>query len=149
MADIVAIRRPYREGVLAWLHLVRIHNRISRAEAEFLAGYGLTVAQFDVLTRLAAEGGLSQQALAERLLVTKGNVCGLLDRMEASGTVERRPDPADRRSNRVYLTPAGQALHEAVAPELEAFVDSRFDALAPHERETLRRLLGQLDRTLE
>ena len=70
MSDPVAIGRPYREGVLAWLHLVRVHNRISRHEAELLAGYGLTVAQFDVLSRLATDGGISQQVLADRLLVT-------------------------------------------------------------------------------
>jgi len=107
MPDPVTINRPYRRSVLSWLHLVRIYQRVVHAEQTLLAQYGLTSSQFDVLSHIATAPGLNQQALAGRLLVTKGNVAGLLDRLECAGLVKRQPDPDDRRSHRLYLTPAG------------------------------------------
>src|SRR4051794_27427569 len=91
-------------AVLAWLHLMRVYDKVQRASARHLRRYGLTVPQFDVIAHLGAVAGLRQQDLADRLLVTKGNVCGLIDRLEADGLVERRPDPRDRRAHRLALT---------------------------------------------
>jgi DNA-binding MarR family transcriptional regulator len=53
---------------------------------------------------------MTQQDLAERLYVTKGNVSGLIDRLVEAGLVERRPIPGDRRSHALYLTAAGADL---------------------------------------
>ena len=66
--------------------------------------------QCDVLTTLTEKEGVSQQELAERLYVTKGNISGLLDRLEAAGLVERRAIAADRRQYAIYLTEAGRAV---------------------------------------
>ena len=55
------------------------------------------------------EEGMSQQALAERLYVTKGNISGLIDRLVAAGLVERRPIVADKRQYALYLTAAGRS----------------------------------------
>lgn len=143
-----AIARHFRTNVLSWLHLMRVHARILDVEQALLANHGLTRAQFDVLSHLAAEPGLSQQTLARRLLVTKGNVVGLIDRLEACKLVERRADPADRRTNRLYLTPAGEQAFAASAPPLEAEMNRQFEGLEPDEQVTLRRLLAKLDRSL-
>lgn len=145
----VSIERERRTSVLTWLHLVRIHLKVSRGEHMLLACHGLTVPQFDVLSHLAAEPGLSQQALAGRLLVTKGNVAGLIDRLEAAGLVERCAHPEDRRAHQLYLTEAGRARFAAAAPELEARIDEQFAALDPDEQTTLLRLVGKLDRSLK
>ena len=77
-----------------------------------LAAHGMTLAQYDVLMTLCHGNGITQQELAERLLVTKANVVGLIDRVSAAGWVERRPDPEDRRVNRLYLTEAGPEARE-------------------------------------
>lgn len=82
-------------SVLAWIHLLRVHHQIQRRETAQLAQYNLTLPQFDVLVQLSREEGITQQCLADRLLVTKGNVCGLMDRMVEQGLVERRADPQD------------------------------------------------------
>ncbi|NIQ93625.1 MAG: MarR family transcriptional regulator, partial [Desulfuromonadales bacterium] len=87
--------------------------------ALFFEDYDISPAQFDLLSQVAAEPGLSQQALADRLLVTKGNVCGLLDRMERDGLVERRRDEEDRRINQVHATDKGRSLFDGSAPALE------------------------------
>jgi DNA-binding MarR family transcriptional regulator len=142
------IDRRYRRGVLTWLHLTRVQSRIARQERALLADFGLTVAQFDVLSRLATEPGLSQQALAKRLVVTKGNVCGLIDRLEASGLVERSQDPNDRRSYKLHLTTQGHDLFWQVAPTLEATIASQFDALSDDDQAALLTLIARLDRSL-
>src|SRR4051812_44126756 len=89
-----------------WLLLARIYHRIARRLGQVLDRHGLSLAQFEVLAVLFVGAGITQQELASRLLVTKGNICGMIDRMEANAWVERRPDPEDRRVNRLFLTDA-------------------------------------------
>jgi DNA-binding MarR family transcriptional regulator len=108
----------------------------------------MTGAQFDVLAQLSSHEGISQQALSEKLFVTKGNVCGLIGRMEQHNLVERRPDPKDKRANLLFLTDKGRALAEKVMPEQERFIAEKMSVLTPEEEATLRGLLRQLDRSL-
>ena len=82
---------------LGWLQMVRTFYRMQRRIEQSLGDHAITLPQFDVLATLNFGEGITQQELAERLLVTKGNVCGVLDRLETSGWVERRPDSLDRR----------------------------------------------------
>jgi DNA-binding MarR family transcriptional regulator len=142
------INPEYRHSVLTWLHLVRIFGRISRDEQDLLHAHGLTAAQFDVLSHLASEPGLSQQALAERLLVTKGNVSGLLDRLETLGLVERRACREDRRTHELFLTAQGAQAFDRAAPDLEAFIDQQFAGLNAAERATLMSLMAKWDRAV-
>lgn len=148
MTEPVAINRPYRRSVLTWLHLTRVYQRVVRVEQGLLAQYGLTRSQFDVLGHIATEPGLCQQTLAERLLVTKGNVAGLIDRLEHAGMVERRPDPEDRRMHRLFLTAEGAAIFEKAAPALEATLHCQLDALNADEQAQLMSLLARWDRAL-
>src|SRR5215831_20431170 len=96
--------------VKVWVTFARVSARLERRLGQCLAAYGLSLSQFDVLATLWHSEGITQQELAERLLVTKGNVVGLIDRVGAAGWVERRPDPEDRRANRLYLTDSGRKL---------------------------------------
>ena len=136
------LRQP---GVRAWLRLMRIYQRIERVASDHVRGHGLSLAQFYVLTHVGAAPGMVQQELADGLLVTKGNVVQLLDRMEASGLLERR---REGRANRLYLTPTGQRLFDEVAPQHEAVIAQQFDALTADERFALLGLLRKLDRRL-
>lgn len=142
------VGREHRQAILAWLHLARVHDRIQALHTRFFAASQLSPAQFDVLSHAAVAPGLSQQELADRLLVTKGNVCGLIDRMERGGLVERRPDPADRRRNQVHPTEKGERLFLISAPALEAEIANAMGTLSSGEQRQLRRLLGRLDRDL-
>jgi len=148
MSEPIAINRPYRRSVLAWLHLQRIFQRIVRVEQALLAQYGLTRSQFDVLGHIATEPGLSQQALAERLLVTKGNVAGLIDRLENAGLVERCDAPEDRRMHQLFLTEAGLAAFTEAAPALEATLHRQLDMFTSDEQAQLMSLLAKWDREL-
>lgn len=134
--------------VMAWLHMMRVSDKMARLSNEHIRCLGMTSAQFDVLSQLSTHEGISQQALSEKLFVTKGNVCGLIGRMEQHDLVVRRPDPNDKRANLLFLTDKGRALAEKVMPEQERFVAQQMSVLSPEEEATLRSLLRQLDRSL-
>ncbi len=136
-------------SVLAWLHLLRVQHKIHRREIAHLAEYDLTLPQFDVLAQLYHEEGITQQTLAERLFVTKGNVCGLMDRMMEQGLVERRQDPDDRRANMLYLTPKGKTLIRQVLPAQNRLIAAQIGHLPADRQKQLLDLLGELDRALE
>ena len=132
-------------AVPAWLRLARVYHQLDRASAEHLRAYGLSVAQFDVLAQVGAHEGLTQQELADALLVTKGNVCQLVERMEQAGLVARQQEG---RCKRLYLTERGRALWEQAVPAQERLIAERFAALDGAEQRSLHALLRQLDRAL-
>jgi DNA-binding MarR family transcriptional regulator len=125
--------------------LLSFHSRLERFLSDGLAIHGTTLAQYDVLMTLCHGNGITQQELAERLLVTKANVVGLIDRVSAAGWVERRPDPEDRRVNRLYLTDAGRKLAIKAQPAQYALVKKIFGKLTEAELRQMHALLGRLD----
>jgi DNA-binding MarR family transcriptional regulator len=127
--------------------LLQFQGRFERRMATTLGVHGLTPAQFDVLATLWHLEGITQQELAGRLLVTKGNVVGLIDRMSASEWVERRPDPEDRRVNRLYLTEAGRTILAKAGPSQFALVNQVFDKLNEAELAQMHAMLERLDVT--
>ena len=68
----------------------------------------VSFAHLVTLDQLQQEPGIAGAQLARRLLVTAQTMTGLLRRLEKEGSVERRPDPHNRRADRWYLLPAGQ-----------------------------------------
>lgn len=134
-----------RSSVLTWLRLYRVFQKIDRAQTIHLRSWGLNVAQFDVLARVGAQRGMTQQELADSLLVTKGNVSLLLNRMEQLGLLRRCQE---KRSNILVLTPKGQELHDRVVPAHEDLIASLMTGLAPGEIAELQRLLHTLDHSL-
>ncbi len=141
-----AMRTP---GLLAWIHLMRVFQKMQYHSMSHLQDYNVTPAQFEVLSRLSVDPGITQQALAEKLLVTKGNVCGLISRLEEQGLVERRSDPEDRRSNLLFLTEAAQKLASQVIPAHEGFIQEHMSSLAEDEQRALHTLLRSLDNSLK
>ncbi|GEO99431.1 MarR family winged helix-turn-helix transcriptional regulator [Methylobacterium haplocladii] len=95
-----------------WFRFIRLNRRVTAAVGSELRMLGLSIPQFDVLSTLTEREGLTQQELASRLYVTKGNVSGLIDRLVEARLVERRAIPGDRRSHALHLTAAGTDLAE-------------------------------------
>ena len=120
-------------------------QKVERDLARQLRRWGLSNAQFDVLAQVGASEGLTQQELADHLLVTKGNVAQLVARLEGRGMIERRPEG---RTNRLFLAREGHKLFEKVVPAHEALVDQRLSALTKEEQKVFHDLLRKLDRTL-
>lgn len=130
-------------GVLAWLRLARIFQKIDRATAEHLRTWDISVAQFDVLAQVGAAEGLMQQELADHLLVTKGNISQLLERLERRGLIRRSPDG---RAMRLALTEEGRRLVDEVVPRQEHLIAERLSVLCADDQVALLRLLRKLDR---
>jgi DNA-binding MarR family transcriptional regulator len=106
--------------------------RLIRVDADKRArAHGMTRAQWGILIWLERLPGLSQKELAELLEVEPITVARLIDRLEARGMVERRPDPKDRRIWRLHLrTPAFPVLREIdrQREQLRALVTAGLDA---------------------
>ncbi len=132
----------------AWLYLVRVYDKMQHHLMDHLDNYDLTLAQYDVLALLNQEQGITQQALAQKLLVTKGNVCGLIDRMSAHGLVERRSDPEDRRPNLLHLTAEGERLAKEAVPAYSEFVREHMSGLTSQQLAVLREILLTLDNSI-
>lgn len=134
-----------RPSVMAWMRLARVFQKIDRASEVHLRPWNLNVAQFDVLARVGAAKGITQQGLADRLLVTKGNISQLLDRLERRGLLKRCQEG---RTNTLSLTEEGQQLYAQVVPAQEEMVAQHFSALTSQEVNQLLHLLRKLDRAI-
>jgi len=101
---------------------------------------------FDVISALRRADGqqLSPGQLLAQTLVTSGTMTNRVDRLEERGLVRRRPDPADARSVRVQLTPAGRRRVDSALRELAAREDAILTALDASDRATLADLLRRV-----
>jgi DNA-binding MarR family transcriptional regulator len=133
-----------RRAVVAWLRLARIVNVQHAALGARLLARRLSLAQFDIIAQIGAAEGQSQKELADRLVVTQGNVTQLLQKLEKRRLVAR---PSEGRCNRLQLTTAGRRLRDALVPGQELAIAQLFAALSDKELETLSRLLKKLSRT--
>ncbi len=124
-----------------WFRFLRLHHRITARAAREYRRIGLSIPQFDLLSTLSEREGVSQQDLAARLYVTKGNVSGLLDRLTVLGLVERRALPSDRRSYALYLTPEGRDRAEAGLALQRHLVTATLGRMPPADIAELERLL--------
>jgi DNA-binding MarR family transcriptional regulator len=111
--------------------------------------FGLTRAQWIVITRIYRRPGLSQSEVADLLEIEKASAGRLIDRMEAKGWLQRRDDASDRRVNRLHLTPAAERLHAAIWPIAEATVDTALGDLSEEERRQLTALMTRVKATLQ
>ncbi len=118
-----------------------ISRLISTEYNKIMKPLGLTRAQWRVIVHLHRSDGLTQSELAELLDVGKVSVGGLIDRLEHSDWVERRDDPQDRRSNRVYLTRKGRAIEKKMEKTGRELTRQTLRDLGPDERAQLVDLL--------
>jgi DNA-binding MarR family transcriptional regulator len=130
--------------VQVWASLAHVYHHLACRLDRALGDDGLTLAQFEVLARLHFDGGLSQSRLAERLLVTKGNVSGLLTRMARAGLVRRTRAPGDRRVHVLNLTRRGRAAFARALPKHVRLIEDAMTELAADELACLRQALAKL-----
>ena len=102
---------PDRDPIVVLSDVARLIR--TRADARARA-YGMTRAQWMILVRLERQPGMSQNELAALVEVEPITVGRLVDRLEARGFVERRPDAADRRIWRLHLMPAATPMLEEI-----------------------------------
>ena len=141
-ADMSALTgKEERLGILLWFRLSRFYNRSIRETNHHLKKWRLTAAQFDVLAQVGAAGRISQQELAEKLVVTKGNITQLIHKVEELGLIGREQE---WKTKYISLTEAGQLLYNEIVPLQEQFQASQFQSLDQGEQKLLLELLRKL-----
>ena len=133
-----------------WLRLLACTNLVEAPLRQRLREqFDGSLPRFDLMAQLDRHPqGLRMRELSRRLMVTGGNVTGLTDRLVTEGLVERREDPADRRTCQVQLTAEGKRQFRAMARAHEAWVAELFGGLTPAQQAQLFALLGQLKASL-
>jgi DNA-binding MarR family transcriptional regulator len=114
-----------------------------------LAKLGLYPGQPPILAMLWQQDGRTQKELAENRRLAPATVTVMLQRMEKAGLIERRPDPADHRVTRVYLTESGRTIRSEVEAVRQSIDGSCFAGFTVEERVLLRRFLLQMIDNLE
>lgn len=127
----------------AWVRILTVHKRALAAIRDDLE-HEMTLPRFDLLANLVRSDGQTLASLSRSMLVTAGNLTGLVDRAARDGMVERRADPEDRRAWRVHLTPKGQRVFREVERRHAARVARLFSPLSHADLEALVRLLDRI-----
>jgi len=128
----------------AWALLLQVGFELVSAHfAAAVADVDLAPAQARALHELDLERPISMRELAERLKSDPSNVTGLIDRLEARGLVERRPDPRDRRIKGLALTGAGARLRARLFARLYS-APPAVASLAERDQRALRDILQRV-----
>lgn len=146
-AETKVAERPHdhKTELRLWLRLLTcttlIENEVRRRLRE---NFDITLPRFDLLAQLdRAPDGMTLGELSQRMMVSNGNITGLVDRLVEQGLIRRRPLPHDRRVQIVSLTAEGQREFRAMARVNADWVGEIFDGLTQKDVEALMPLLAK------
>jgi DNA-binding MarR family transcriptional regulator len=155
MTEALAIREKHggtlgdRSSVRLWLRLLSCTMAIEKDVQRRLSARGATLARFDVLAALdRRREGMNMGALSRALLVSKGNVTQLVQKLAKDGLVRIAPCPQDRRASIVRLTAQGRADFAGLAAAHHDWIDGLLAGVDSGTRETLYQALGMLKRSI-
>jgi DNA-binding MarR family transcriptional regulator len=137
--------RSTKDILRLWLRALSFTGMVERrVRSRLQADFGVTLPRFDVMAALhEAPEGLSMGEVSRRLMVSNGNVTGIVERLDREGLVRRRTNPHDRRSQLVRLTASGRTAFEEMAEVHEGWILSMLSGLSEEEVEKLKYLLGK------
>ena len=140
-----SLPRPQRfvDDYLSYL-LARASHQVSREFHGELKSYGLSVLEWRVLATLEGGEGSSLGEVADAVLFKQPTVTKMIDRMERSGWVKRRPGMDDRRRVSIVLTARGRATVRTLLAKAKAHESACLASYAPAEIENLKRILRDL-----
>ena len=124
--------------------LAHVARLIRRNFDERARKIGVTRPQWQVLSLLQRHEGINQGGLAEMLEVEPITLGRMIDRLQEADLVTRRPDPADRRAWRLYLTPHGIALLEQLRPHGQKTFEQALEGITHERRAELMDMLNRM-----
>jgi DNA-binding MarR family transcriptional regulator len=132
-----------------WLRLLTCSQLIERhVRSHLRSRFGITLPRFDLMSQLERHPeGLKMNELSRRMMVTGGNVTGIVDQLVKEGLVERLDEPTDRRAWRVRLTRAGEKAFAEMARAHEEWVVTLLGGFSRRDSEALMQLLARLKQT--
>jgi DNA-binding MarR family transcriptional regulator len=146
-AETKAVEQPedHREELRLWLRLLTCSTLIEgEVRRRLRERFDVTLPRFDLMAQLdKAPDGMMLSDLSKRMMVSNGNLTGLVDRLVASGHVVRRASITDRRAQMVHLTREGQVAFRTIAGEHEHWIADLFGDLTAKDRTDLMRLLAK------
>jgi len=146
-AETKAIEMPedHRDELRLWLRLLTCSTLIEGEVRRRLRDrFDVTLPRFDLMAQLdKTPEGMTLSDLSKRMMVSNGNLTSLVDRLVASGHIERRVSESDRRAQIVNLTPAGRTEFRTMAAEHEGWIAEIFGGLTQKEQKDLMRLLAK------
>lgn len=140
-----------KETLRLWVRLLPVASQVEQElRMRMRKRFNITLPQFDVLAELhqAAEPQ-TMSALSRRLLISGGNVTGIVDRLERDGYVARQPLPSDRRVQLVALTEKGQGEFAEMAETHKQWLAEIFKELSMADIQELSRLLSTAKKALQ
>lgn len=150
-AETKALEAPgaHRAELRLWLRLLTCTNLIeTRIRSKLRERFDVTLPRFDLMAQLdRAPEGMTLSDLSRRMMVTNGNVTHIVEKLTASGDIDRRTADHDRRVQVISLTPSGRAEFRRMARAHGDWVGDCFAGLEPQEIEALMALLGKLKRS--
>jgi len=134
-----------KQKLRLWLKLLRVARGIEvELRRRFAAEFATTLPKFDVMAALArAQTGMNMTELSRHLMVSNGNVTGIIDRLVAEGIVERLAQVGDRRATFVRLTDKGSDRFAAMAEAHAGWIGAILADYSSAEVETLLALLAR------
>lgn len=146
-----ARRNPHSNPKTAsWLAVVRAYQTCERQYARLLLAFDLSISQFDVLTAIAdLDTRATPAQIAQRLLVTKGNISGLLKRLGERDLVDFCRHASDGRSFLCALTPRAIALLVQAREASSRFIDAQLSPFTDAQLAATRRQMDQMRLHLE
>jgi len=141
------VERPgdHEAEIRLWLRLLTCTTLVEgEIRRRLRDAFDMTLPRFDLMAQLdKAPNGMTLGELSQRMMVSNGNVTGLVERLAAQGLLDRRPSPTDRRAQVVTLTAEGRSVFRSMARTHENWIAEIFGELTPGEIETLMHLLAK------
>jgi DNA-binding MarR family transcriptional regulator len=128
-----------------WLRLLTCTNLIEgEVRRRLRERFDVTLPRFDLMAQLdKAPDGMTLSDISKRMMVSNGNVTGLVERLVESGHLDRRTSESDRRVQVIRLTRTGRAEFRKMAAEHELWIASIFADLSAKDIQDLMRLLAK------
>ncbi|WP_315838733.1 MarR family transcriptional regulator [Bradyrhizobium prioriisuperbiae] len=128
-----------------WLRLLTCTTLIEgEVRSRLRERFDVTLPRFDLMAQLdKAPDGMTLSDVSKRMMVSNGNVTGLVERLVESGHIDRRTSEEDRRVQVIRLTKLGRAVFRKMAAEHEIWIASFFSELTEKDVKELMRLLGK------
>ncbi len=142
-----AVELPEDHGneLRLWLRLLTCTTLIEgEVRSRLRQRFSVTLPRFDLMAQLdKAPEGMTLSDLSRRMMVSNGNVTGLVERLVDSGHLDRRTSETDRRVQVIRLTKIGRSEFRKMAAEHETWIGDIFSDLTPKDVRELMRLLAK------
>jgi len=152
-AETKALEAPedHKNELRLWLRLLTCSTLVETEMRRRLRDqFGVTLPRFDLMAQLErAPEGMTLGEVSKRMMVSNGNVTGLVDRLIESGHIVRNSPASDRRVQIIALTEAGRAEFAGMARQHEAWIAEMFAGLGVRDIETLLKTLGKLKASVQ